>query len=199
MAVRPRALADPGAPVLREVSLELSLGEKIIIVGPNGCGKTTLANILAGYLTPSKGDLTLPEKISAVTLPISFPPLKVKELVNDTELLIALNLADQQILEAYAEDLSIGQQQKIALSLALSQDADLYVIDEPLASLDQESRDTAINLILQKTKGKSLIVIMHGAEEYYHLFDRVLRIGLHAADAESGTIEGGRPVPSICA
>ena len=80
------------------------------------------------------------------------------------------------MLEAFADELSAGQQQKLAISLALSQEADLYVIDEPLANLDPESRDTAINLILERTKEKTLVLVMHGSEEYHKLFDRVIRI-----------------------
>jgi ATP-binding cassette subfamily B protein len=80
------------------------------------------------------------------------------------------------VLEAYADELSAGQQQKLALSLALSQDADLYVIDEPLANLDPESRDTAIDLILERTKDKTLILVMHGSEEYHKRLDRVIKM-----------------------
>jgi ATP-binding cassette, subfamily B, bacterial len=165
-----------GAPILKDFSLRLSTGEKIVIVGPNGSGKTTLANILSGYLAPSQGDVVLPERISSVTLPISFPPLKVKDLVNDDYLLSAFRLRDQAVLEAYADELSAGQQQKLALSLALSREADLYVIDEPLANLDPESKNAAINLILERTKEKTLVLVMHGSEEYHKLFDRVIRI-----------------------
>jgi ATP-binding cassette subfamily B protein len=111
-----------------------------------------------------------------VTLPITFPPLKVKDLVSDTKLLSAFRLRDQAVLDAFADELSAGQQQKLALSLALSQEADLYVIDEPLANLDPESRDTAIKLILERTKEKNLILVMHGSEEYHKLLDRVIRM-----------------------
>ena len=90
----------------------------------------------------------LPERISSVTPPISFPPLKVKDLVHDTRLLSAFRLRDKNVLESLADELSAGQQQKLALSLALSKNPDLYIIDEPLANLDRESRDTAIDLIL---------------------------------------------------
>lgn len=165
-----------GAPILKDYSLRLSPGEKVVIVGPNGSGKTTLANILSGYLAPSQGDVVLPEKISSVTLPISFPPLKVRDLVNDDCLLSAFRLRDQAVLEAYADELSAGQQQKLALSLALSLEADLYVIDEPVANLDPESKNEAINLILERTKEKTLVLVMHGSEEYHKLFDRVIRI-----------------------
>jgi ATP-binding cassette subfamily B protein len=174
-----------GKPILKDFSLLLSPGERVVIVGPNGSGKTTLANILSGYLNPSRGDMVLPERISSVTLPISFPPLRVKDMVEDTYLLSAFGLRDQAVLEAFADELSAGQQQKLAISLALSKEADLYVIDEPLANLDPESRDTAINLILERTKEKTLILVMHGSEEYHKLFDRVIRMELSADTGES--------------
>jgi ATP-binding cassette subfamily B protein len=175
-AVSNVAFAYNGKPVLKNFSLQLAPKEKVVIVGANGSGKTTLANMLSGYLAPSQGDIVLPERISSVTLPIIFPPLKVKDLVDDAGLLAAFSLRDQAVLEAFADELSAGQQQKLALSLALSKDADLYIIDEPLANLDPESRDTAINLILERTREKNLILVMHGAEEYHKHFDRVIRM-----------------------
>ena len=86
------------------------------------------------------------------------------------------------MLEAFADELSAGQQQKVAIALALSREADLYIIDEPLACLDQESRKTVINVIFDRTKGKTLILIMHDSlEERRALFDRVINIS-HAPD-----------------
>ena len=165
-----------GTAILKDFSLRLSPGEKVVIMGPNGSGKTTLANILSGYLAPSEGDVVLPEKISSVTLPISFPPLRVRDLVKDTYFLSAFKLGDAAVLDAFADELSAGQQQKLAISLALSREADLYVIDEPLANLDPDSRNTAIRLIFERTKGKTLILVMHGSEDYHKLFDRVIKI-----------------------
>ena len=165
-------------PILEDFSLRLSPGEKVVIVGPNGSGKTTLAYILSGYLAPLEGDVVLPARISSVTLPILFPPLKVKDLVGDLQLLSAFRLHEQTLLDAFADELSAGQQQKLAIALALSEEADLYVIDEPLANLDKESRNTAIDLILERTKGKTLILVMHGADEYLKHFDRVINLDL---------------------
>jgi len=167
-----------GPPVLKGFSLQLSPRERIVIVGSNGSGKTTLANILSGNLAPCQGEVILPERISSVTLPIVFPPMRVKDLVKDTHMLSAFSLGDQAVLEAFADELSAGQQQKLAILLALSQEADLYIIDEPLSNLDQESRDAAMTFILEKTKDKTLILVMHGSEEYHRLFDRVIKIDL---------------------
>jgi ABC-type multidrug transport system ATPase subunit len=96
------------------------------------------------------------------------------------------HLADPVLLEAEADELSAGQQQKLALIVALSKKADLYLLDEPLANLDMESRDIAMHLILERTKGKTLILIMHGSEEYQPLFDRVIRLGLPQVIKEPG-------------
>jgi ATP-binding cassette subfamily B protein len=163
-------------PILEDFSLRLSPGEKVVIVGPNGSGKTTLAYILSGYLAPIEGDVVLPERISSVTLPILFPPLKVKDLVGDLQLLSAFRLHEQTLL-----------------ALALSEEADLYVIDEPLANLDKESRNTAIDLILERTKGKTLILVMHGADEYLKHFDRVINV-----DLVSNTGEKTRSSVAVC-
>jgi ABC-type bacteriocin/lantibiotic exporter with double-glycine peptidase domain len=169
-------------PILQALSLEVAPKERIVIVGPNGSGKTTLAHILSGYLAPSSGQVTLPETISSVTLPIAFPPVAVRDLVQDNELLAKFHLAEPAILAAAADELSAGQQQKVALLLALSQRADLYVIDEPLANLDPESKDLAMKLILERTKDKSLILIMHGSDEYHRFFDRVVTIKMMRND-----------------
>lgn len=164
------------ASALDDVSLKIGANERIVIVGPNGSGKTTLANILSGYLAPSRGDLVVPERISSITLPTSFPPVTVSELVADTNLLAEFDLTGPAVLEAFGNDLSSGQQQKLALALALSREADLYVVDEPLANLDREARDRAMTLLMERTNGKSLVAIMHGCEEYYDRFDRVVKI-----------------------
>jgi ABC-type bacteriocin/lantibiotic exporter with double-glycine peptidase domain len=162
--------------VLNGLSLRLTPGERVVVIGPNGSGKTTLANILSGYLAPSHGQVHLPERISSITLPISFPPVKVRQLVNDTELLDAFDLGNDAVLEAFADELSSGQQQKVALSLALSREADLYIIDEPFSNLDPHSKEIALSLLLERTREKTLVVIMHGSEECYPLFDRVIDI-----------------------
>jgi ATP-binding cassette subfamily B protein len=148
-------------PILESVCMRLLQGEKVLIAGPNGSGKTTLANILAGYLAPARGEITLPNRISAMTLPIVFPPLKVGELRIDDSLLKAFDLHALDIHEIFANDLSAGQQQKLAIALALSCDADLYIFDEPLANLDRNSKTIAMDVIMERTRGKMLVLIMH--------------------------------------
>jgi ABC-type bacteriocin/lantibiotic exporter with double-glycine peptidase domain len=177
-------------PVLVDVSLKVSLGERVVIVGKNGTGKTTFANVLAGLISPTDGDVRRPERVSAVTLPICFPPIRVNDLVSDASLLRALGLGSADILNGVADELSAGQQQRLALALALSRDADLYIIDEPLANIDGEGRSVVMNTIMARTKGRMLILIMHGGEEYYPLVDRVVE--LHGATAADWQFSGLR-------
>lgn len=170
-----------GEPVLKDVNLACRPGERLLIVGPNGSGKTTLANILAGYLPPDKGEVVLPARRSGVTIPVEFPPLKVGELPVDRDLLRDFSLEGTE--GELADNLSAGQKQKLAIALALSQDAELYVFDEPLSNVDVESMDAVMDCILRRTRGKTVIIIMHGGEEYHRFFTRVLTL-------KDGTLEG---------
>lgn len=79
-------------PILSNFSIHIKSGERVLIIGKNGTGKTTLANILSGHLPPSAGQLELPPRISAITLPIHFPPIQVRELPIDLELLAAFGI-----------------------------------------------------------------------------------------------------------
>ena len=182
-AVHGLTFAYNGQPVLKNFTLQLSSGERVVIEGPNGSGKTTLANVLSGHLAPTEGEVVLPDRISSVTLPILFPPMRVRDLVSDRQLLCAFGLDDDAVLNAYADELSAGQQQKLAISIALAQAAELYVFDEPFANLDRQAREVALHLLLERTRNKSVVVIMHGSEGYHRYFDRVVHLErrIHAA------------------
>lgn len=163
--------------VLSDFSMCARGGERTLVVGRNGTGKTTVANILCGHLYPSRGALELPARISGVTLPVHFPPALVRELPIEPELLRMFAIDDPVIIASRPDFLSAGQQQKIALALVLSMDADLYVLDEPLANLDTASRALAMQEILRRTAGRILVMIMHDADAYRGSFDQVLTLG----------------------
>lgn len=172
--------------VLADFSLSMAAGQKTLILGENGAGKTTLANVLCGILAPTSGSLMLPAKISGITLPVDFPPISVGELPIDPELLTTFSIDHPAILDSRPDFLSAGQQQKVALALALSTDAELYVLDEPLANLDTVSSALAIQEIQRRTEGRMLVMIMHNAETYKYIFDQICVLkGIVQEDAES--------------
>ncbi|MDQ1816191.1 ABC transporter ATP-binding protein [Massilia sp. CCM 9210] len=175
--------------VISDFSIHVEPGTRLLIVGNNGSGKTTLANMLAGYLSPSSGQLELPREISAATLPVLFPPLRVRDLEIKTELFKRFMIDKPDILDAYPDQLSAGQQQKVSLALALSKEADLYVLDEPLANLDINSRQIAMAAVWEHTKGKILVMIMHASEEYYAMFDKVHTLGTSASVPSRQVVE----------
>ena len=105
----------------------MCIRDRVLILGKNGSGKTTLANILCNQLKSYQGYLQLPTRISGMTLPVNFPPIKTNELPIDANLLSIFDLSRPEILNELPENLSVGQKQKIALALALSKEADLYI------------------------------------------------------------------------
>ena len=115
-------------------------------------------------------------------LPIHFPPIPLGELPIDFDLLKRLDPVSGITSEMQLDQLSAGQQQKVALALALTTDADLYIFDEPLANLDMSSRAIAMQEIWRKTDGQMLVMIMHDVEDYLSLFDRVIRLGQTSGD-----------------
>lgn len=168
-------LSYAGNAILHSIDLEIPKGERLLLLGPNGSGKTTLLNVLSGYMAPDCGEVTLPERISALTAPIELPPLTVDALVPDKNLRAALNLDEVEGQEVNA--LSSGQKQKAAIGAALSQDADLFIFDEPTSNLDVDSKDRVMGLIFRFTSGNTLVMVLHGENEYQSQFDRIVNLG----------------------
>jgi len=162
--------------VLKNFSLEITQSEKVLIIGKNGSGKTTLANILSGYLIPTSGKVYLPEKISSSTLPIHFPPTCMSDLNIADELLTGFSLDQEEISSCRLDSLSSGQQKKLAVALTISVDADLYILDEPTANLDPDSRRMMLGEIFARTNHAALVVIAHDMDDSTAQFDRVIDI-----------------------
>lgn len=183
---------------LKNVSIDLHQGELISILGPSGCGKTTLLNIIAGFLSPTSGQITLNEK--DVTGPgaergmvfqkgalfewmnvqknIAFGPNMKGANIEETnkrvdELLKIVGLpgfADKAVYE-----LSGGMQQRVALARCLANEPDIILMDEPLGALDALTREKMQTLILDiwKQTGKTIILITHSVEEALLLSERL--------------------------
>ncbi|MES2154806.1 MAG: ribosome biogenesis/translation initiation ATPase RLI [bacterium] len=149
-------------------------GEVVGVVGPNGTGKTTFVKMLAKVLPPDGGD-ALPD------LKVSYKPQYVKADYEGTvqelfaaqapELLlsgfanaeIARPMTLKPLLERQVASLSGGELQRVAVSLALDRDADIYLLDEPSAYLDVNQRIQAARTIrrVMEKKAKSALIVDH--------------------------------------
>lgn len=187
------AYNDEETAILREMSFNSGAGEKILVIGPNGCGKSTFAHLVSGLLSPSSGLLTtFPlAKVSAAIHPFDFIPGTITDNLSfadsDVQKRKSAQLASEFGLDKHLEkdpaELSAGQRKKLEITMGLVKDSDIYIFDEPLAGIDIGSKETVMKAIFEHTAGKILIVIMHGDEQFHAAFDR--KIDLEAVKANS--------------
>ena len=161
--------------------------EIVVLLGENGCGKTTFIRMLAGFEKSDNG-ATLPQ------LAVSYKPQKiapkfegpVKDLLQSkifpslshpqfvTDVLKPLNI--EELYDVDVQHLSGGQRQRVALTLALGTPANIYLIDEPSAYLDSDQRIIASKVIkryIMHTK-KTAFVVEHDFIMATYLADRVV-------------------------
>ncbi len=184
---------------LNDVSLDIKQGEMVSVLGPSGCGKTTLLNILAGFLSPTSGDVYLDGKKVlgpgaergmvfqqgalfewlTVEENIAFGPRMAGEAQSEidhrvTELLYMVGLKGFEEKPVY--QLSGGMQQRVALARCLANYPEVIFMDEPLGALDALTREKMQGLVLKlwKETGKTIILITHSVEEALFLGERLV-------------------------
>lgn len=203
------------------LDLEIQNGKVIGILGPNGSGKTTFLKLLNGYLKPTSGEITIfNEKIGPKTksmvsylpdmpfIPDDYTILEAKSLwknffddfnENKFDELIEFMKLDQN---ARISKLSKGMNEKFHLTLILSREAKIYVIDEPISGVDLVSRDVILNAILKNVeKDRILVITTHLVDEMESLFDDVVFLSkgkkILEGNAEQLREEKGKTIAEI--
>lgn len=184
--------------VLETIEFHVSNKELFTIVGPNGCGKTTLIRIIAGLEKPSSGKVIFNNKtIKSPSRKIGYIPqefslfpwktvennikfgLKVNNVKKDEVKSIInhlLNLTGlKEFKEYYPKDISGGMQQKVAIARSLATNQDILLLDEPLRSIDAQSRNKLQDDIINiwKQSNRTMIFVTHNIDEAVYLSDRI--------------------------
>ena len=187
--------------IVRDLNLDIRRGEFLTLLGPSGSGKTTCLMMLAGFETPTGGEIRLDGEVINRVPPYRrnigmvfqnyalFPhmtvadnlrfPLRVRKLAaNEVEARVKTALGMVQ-LEAfgnrYPQQLSGGQQQRIALARALVFDPQLVLMDEPLGALDKNLRERMQLEIkhIQQNLGITVVFVTHDQSEALTMSDRI--------------------------
>lgn len=192
-----------GRPAIEDVSFRLSGGERLAVVGPNGAGKSTLLKAIAGVLPPTSGqvrikghdpcghiciaylpqrteidwrfpatvfDVVMMGRVGRLGL-LRWPGARDRALVREALEAVGLSeLSGRQIGE-----LSGGQQQRMFIARALAQEAELVLLDEPLAGLDAPSQEAILGLLdLLQKRGVTLLLSLHDLDIAAEHFPLVL-------------------------
>ena len=183
-----------GVCALDDVSLTIPEGRIIGITGPNGSGKTTMLKIMAGFYADYQGRVTIDgfEPGAETKARVAYLPdkeglpesMEVSEMIKlhrtffddfdeekCRELLGMFDISEKSM----PREMSKGVIDKLQLSLLMSRDARLYLLDEPIGGVDIEARDHVLDLILDNFNPKgTMLIVTHLVHDIERLFDSVI-------------------------
>lgn len=182
------------APVLTDVSFTVEPGKIVGLLGPNGCGKTTIIKIIAGLIQPTSGEIYVDGKSIGLETKgfISYLPEKtylndnmdIKEALHfftdfyaDFDMACAKKmLTDLSIDETTKlKTLSKGTKEKVQLILVMSRKTKLYLLDEPIGGVDPAAREYILHTILTNyNEDASILITTHLIQDVETIFDNVL-------------------------
>ena len=191
-----------GTRAVRGIDLAVAEGEFIVLLGPSGCGKTTTLRMIAGLENPTDGQIVLADQ-NVTHLPpserdvgfvfqfyalyphmsvqknIAFPLENIGTSASDIDATVdrvARALGIEALLDRYPRRLSGGDQQRVSLARAMVRTPDIYLMDEPLGTLDAEHRLELREFIRRQQLALSTtaIYVTHDQEEAMSLADRMV-------------------------
>ncbi|UOF92441.1 ABC transporter ATP-binding protein [Fodinisporobacter ferrooxydans] len=204
---------------LSNISILVKKGEFLSIIGSSGCGKSSLLNIIAGFIHPTKGKVAVngklvdrpgPERGVVFQDLALFPWLSVAENVSFG--LKMSGMAKQERLKKSMEaiqmvgltgsehksiaELSGGMRQRVAIARTLVTEPEIILMDEPFSALDEQTRELLQEELLriQEKTGMTIILVTHSIDEAIYMSDRVVALQSNPGQIKRIlNIELGRP------
>ncbi len=199
--------------------LDIPRGELISVFGPNGCGKSTLINMIAGLIQPDAGQILFDgmrldeikfgyvfqnyrealfpwlTAFDNISYPLQIMKVPARDCISRTEKLVD-HLGIKLDLKLYPYQMSGGQQQLVSILRALVVEPEILFLDEPFSALDYEMTlfmREQLQRIFMET-GTTTVLVSHDLEEAVYLADRVLLLSRHPARVADFTpVPVGRP------
>lgn len=199
-------------PVLKDFNLEIPSGKIIGLLGPNGCGKSTLMKLVCGLLQPDSGEILVggnPIGANSKAL-ISYLPertyfnswMKVSQLITffeefyaDFDRVKAYRLLSDLNIDPNAKlkTLSKGTKEKVQLILVMSRNAMLYLLDEPIAGVDPAAREYILSTIVSNyNPAASIIITTHLITDVEQVLDDFVFLGFGGQILTAGNVEATR-------
>ncbi len=207
------------AVIYNNFDLDIPRGELISVFGPNGCGKSTLINMIAGLIPVDAGEILFDgmrldeikfgyvfqnyrealfpwmRAFDNIAYPLKMMNVPAAERKARTEKLVA-HLGVKIDLNLYPYKMSGGQQQLVSIMRALVVDPEILFLDEPFSALDYEMtlfmREQLQKLFMES--GTTMVLVSHDLEEAVYLADRVLLLSRHPARiADFKVVRSARP------
>ncbi len=186
---------DQGTPwearALEGIDLRIDAGERVLITGPNGSGKSTLAWVVAGHVEPTEGEAHVDgraasESITTTGLLLQHTRLQIlaptvqaegaRYGVDPLRHRHALEVLgfDDSILARKIDEMSLGQQRRVALAGLLARQCPVLVLDEPLAGLDRKSVARFLDAVDELPPTTTVVTITHDIEASARLGSRLI-------------------------
>lgn len=181
-----------GRTLFADLSFSLSKGINLI-EGKSGCGKTTLINILMGMVKPDTGEVLYGKKDLKIAYSgqdeTLFSDLSLNQNIQEMRLDVDQKVFDKLVDILYFDyqnkpinQLSGGERQKAEIILCLSKPADVYILDEPFSSLDEEVKNTVVEILNRVAVNHYVVLVNHDTSlENFNIAQRISLTGENKA------------------
>lgn len=189
-------------PVVWDIDLEINSGVLTAVVGPNGAGKSTLIKGIMNLVKPISGKVTFPQGNNIAYVPQTgsvdwdFPATvedivlmgryghvgwikRVSERDREVAAMMIEKVGMSDFKDRQISQLSGGQQQRVFLARALTQEADIYILDEPLKGVDVKTEKILMDLLKELARSnKTVLVVHHDLSSLKTYFDELVLLNV---------------------